>query len=67
MLNGLQKSYESVVQALSNLDIVFTFDQLIGKLLAEVACQEQQTSQLGDEVLAIHFNQAVHNIVLERF
>jgi hypothetical protein len=44
------------------------FDQLIGKLLAEVACQEQQMSQLGDEEdLAINFNWAVHNIVPERF
>jgi hypothetical protein len=68
VLNGLRKSYESVVQTLSNLDIVLTFDQLIGKLLAEVACQKQQTSQLGDEkALAIHFNQAVRNIVPERF
>jgi hypothetical protein len=65
VLNDLQKSYESVVQTLSNLDILLTFDQLIGKLLAEVPCQEQQTSQLGDEGASkIHF---MCNIVPEKF
>ncbi len=37
IFNGLPKSYEQVVQTLSNMDIVLPFDQLIAKLLAKIA------------------------------
>ncbi len=36
ILNGLPRSYEQVVQTLSNMDTVFPFDQLIAKLLAKI-------------------------------
>ena len=56
LLNGLPRSYEGVVQTLSNLDTVLTFDQLSTRLLTEAARQEQRTSQLGDdEALVTHF------------
>ena len=56
LLNGLPRSYEGVVQTLSNLDIILTFDQLTTRLLTEAARQEQRTSQLGDEeALAAYF------------
>ncbi len=48
-----------VVQTLNNLDTIFTFDQLIAKLLAENVRQKQQTLRLGNEkAFIIDFNQA---------
>jgi hypothetical protein len=43
ILNGLPKSYERIVQILSNMDTILTFDQLIAKLLAKTTRQEQQS------------------------
>jgi hypothetical protein len=36
ILNGLPRSYEQVVQTLSNMDTIFPFYQLIAKLLAKI-------------------------------
>lgn len=41
VLNGLPISYEWVVQTLSNMDTILTFDQLIAKLIAKTTHQEQ--------------------------
>lgn len=57
VFNGLPRSYKGVVQTLSNLDTIFTFDHLTTRLMVEATCQKQWTSQLGNEkTLAIDFN-----------
>jgi hypothetical protein len=41
VFNGLPRSYEKVAQTLSNMDTIFTFDQLITRLMAKITCQKQ--------------------------
>lgn len=41
---------------ISNLDIVFTFDQLTTKLLSESARQTQRTTQFGDEEALVAYS-----------
>jgi hypothetical protein len=57
VLNGLPRSFESIIQTMMLLNASLTFDQMSSTLLAEAHRRKHCTFQLGDEeALATTFN-----------
>jgi hypothetical protein len=61
LLNGLPRSFESTIQALTHQAAPLTFDQATASLITESHKREQRASQLGDEeALATSFKRGVN-------
>ena len=56
-LNGLPRSYESMIQTITHQSVALNFEQILASLLTETHRRESHTIQLGDkEALAATFN-----------
>ena len=60
VLNGLPRSFESLIQTLTHIDPNMTFEKLSSTLLSEAHYCQHRTQQVGDdEALAASFQQQI--------